>query len=500
MAYPNIVMVMADDMGYWSMGCAGNTEIQTPNLDRLAKAGMHFPDYFCTSPVCSPARASVLCGKMPSQHGVHDWLNKGYLDYQDVAPALQEKHRDPNASWEYKHSRAKLTGDHAIQYLADFRTYIEMLAEHGYICGLSGKWHLGDAKHPQKGFTYWKPLALGGDNYYYPIVLKDGQFDMLRDTYITNYITENALDFLKMQNSEHPFYLSVHYTAPHSPWEEHQHPKEFYDMYKDCPFHSTPNVPHHKWGSSYTQEERRLNLQGYYAAVSAMDSDIGRIMDYLQENGLWEDTIFIFTADNGMSMGHHGIFGKGNGTFPLNLYDTAVKVPMIISYPKGIQGGTVAKGLYSHYDLLPTIAGLVGETPEPDCPGHSFQKIFEGELPTGRESVVVFDEYGPARMIRTPEYKYIHRYPYGENEFYNLQDDPDEEANLADSEDPVIQEKIAAMRSQLEGWFLRYSDPDKDGTKQDVYGLGQIDLVGKQGGGRKAFTRAPKSWLSNTLK
>jgi len=481
---PNIVMVMADDMGFWSMGCAGNKEVVTPNLDRLAEEGMLFPDYFCTSPVCSPARASVLCGKMPSQHGVHDWISKGHINYEEVAPALREKHQDPNASWEYAWSRNQLMGDKAIRYLDGFRTYTEILAEHGYVCGLAGKWHLGDAGHAQKGFSYWEPIAMGGDNYFYPVVLGDGQFDMLRGTYITHYITEKAMGFLETRKKGAPFYLSVHYTAPHSPWERSQHPEEFYSLYEDCPFTETPNVPPHRWGSSYSQEDRRNRLKGYYAAVTAMDSDIGKIVGCLKEKDLWNNTIFIFTADNGMSMGHHGIFGKGNGTFPLNLYDTAVKVPMIMVYPKGIKGGSVAAGLYSHYDLLPTIAGVVGEEPEPDCPGHSFEEIFHGQAPDGRDAVVVYDEYGPARMIRTKEYKYIQRYLYGEDEFYDLKADPEEENNLAASEDAAVQEKIAHMRKQLEQWFARYSDPKNDGSKQTVYGLGQIDRVGE---GRKAF-------------
>ena len=91
---PNIVMAMADDMGYWAMGCAGNRDIRTPNLDQLAREGMYFPDYFCTSPVCSPARASVLCGKMPSQHGVHDWISRGHINYEEVSPALRKMHQD----------------------------------------------------------------------------------------------------------------------------------------------------------------------------------------------------------------------------------------------------------------------------------------------------------------------------------------------------------------------------------------------------------------------
>ncbi len=487
MKNPNILFVMADDMGYWSMGCAGNKEVQTPNLDRLAEEGMYFPEYFCTSPVCSPARASVLCGKMPSGHGVLDWISKGHINYEDVASDLRKAHQDPRAPWEYAWSKQQLEGDKAIRYMEGLRTYTDILAEHGYICGLAGKWHLGDAGCPQHGFSYWEPLAMGGDNYFYPVVLRDGKFDMLRHTYITNYITDKALDFLRNRDTEKPFYLSVHYTAPHSPWERNQHPEEFYDLYQDCPFVETPNVPPHKWGHAYSQEERRKRLQGYYAAVTAMDSDIGKLVGYLKKEGLWDDTIVIFTADNGMSMGHHGIFGKGNGTFPLNMYDTAVRVPMIVTYPRGIRGGCVAKGLYSHYDLMPTIAGLMGEAPEEGCPGRSFQEIFQGEVPDGRDAVVVYDEYGPARMIRTEEYKYIHRYPYGENEFYDLKADPGEESNLALSKDPAVLKTIAALRSRMEQWFVQYSDPDKDGTKQAVCGLGQIDLVGRAGEGREAF-------------
>ncbi len=487
MKNPNILFVMADDMGYWSMGCAGNKEVQTPNLDRLAEEGMYFPEYFCTSPVCSPARASVLCGKMPSGHGVLDWISKGHINYEDVASDLRKAHQDPRAPWEYAWSKQQLEGDEAIRYMEGLRTYTDILAEHGYICGLAGKWHLGDAGCPQHGFSYWEPLAMGGDNYFYPVVLRDGKFDMLRHTYITNYITDKALDFLRNRDTEKPFYLSVHYTAPHSPWERNQHPEEFYDLYQDCPFVETPNVPPHKWGHAYSQEERRKRLQGYYAAVTAMDSDIGKLVGYLKKEGLWDDTIVIFTADNGMSMGHHGIFGKGNGTFPLNMYDTAVRVPMIVTYPRGIRGGCVAKGLYSHYDLMPTIAGLMGEAPEEGCPGRSFQEIFQGEVPDGRDAVVVYDEYGPVRMIRTEEYKYIHRYPYGENEFYDLKADPGEESNLALSKDPAVLKTIAALRSRMEQWFVQYSDPDKDGTKQAVCGLGQIDLVGRAGEGREAF-------------
>ena len=485
MKKPNIIMILADDMGSWAMGCAGNSDVKTPNLDGLAKEGMLFENFFCTSPVCSPARASILSGKMPSQHGVHDWISRGHINYEDVSDELKKMHNDPNASWEYNWSKNQLQGDHAIRYMDEFNTYTELLADNGYTCGLSGKWHLGDAKTPQKGFSYWKTIAMGGDNYYYPTVLKDDKFEMLRDTYITEYITDHALAFLEDQTNENPFYLSVHYTAPHASWEEHQHPKEFYEMYDECEFAQTPNVEHHKWGASYTKEQRKENLQGYYAAISAMDYGIGTIVNHLKENNLWDNTIIMFTSDNGMSMGHHGIFGKGNGTFPLNMYDTAVKVPAIISYPNELTGGSIARGLYSHYDIMLTIAKLLNIKLDHSYPGTSFDEIFSENFSGGENPIVIFDEYGSTRMIRTTEYKYIHRYPYGENEFYCLLTDSDEEHNLID--EPNMSDKILNAKKSMEAWFIQHTDPSKDGTKEAVYGSGQLDLVGENQSQKHAF-------------
>ncbi len=489
----NIVMVMADDMGYWAMHCAGNTDIKTPNLDALAREGMRFTNFFCASPVCSPARASIMTGKIPSQHGVHDWIAHGHVSTSDLSETLRERFTEETAElpWQYHWPKSQLSDCEGIRYIDDYTAYTEILAQNGYTCALSGKWHLGDAFNPQKGFTYWKVNAMGGDNYYYPIVKTGDCFEMLDHVYITDYTTDNALAFLnghiQAGKADKPFYLSVHYTAPHAPWQREQHPAEFYDLYNDCAFNTTPNVEPHSWASKYSPEQRRENLHGYYAAISAMDAGIGRIVECLKAKGIWEDTLFIFTSDNGMSMGHHGIFGKGNGTFPLNMYDTAVKVPMIMTYPSRIKPGTVNAGLYSHYDIMPTIAELFGEElPDRESyPGQSFASLINGEATDdicaadgqmGSDAVVIADEYGPVRMIRTKEYKYIHRYPYGEHEFYDLVNDPDEERNLI-NEGVAYTAVIADMKKQLESWFLRYTDHTKDGTKQAVTGLGQTGLV-----------------------
>lgn len=486
---PNIILIMADDMGAWAMGCSGNTDVHTPNLDRLAAQGLLFENFFCTSPVCSPARASLMTGKMPSQHGVHDWISKGHINIKEVNSDLLEKLKDENSGWQYDWPRGQLMNDSAIQYIKGRLTYTDLLAGHGYTCGLSGKWHLGDAGHAQNGFSWWRTTAMGGENYFYPLMLnQDGYFHMLDGIYITDYITDNAITFLEENASKcQPFYLSVHYTSPHAPWQKNQHPAEYYDLYNDCNFTATPDLPHHPWHYEYSAKQRKENLQGYYSAITAMDHGIGQILEWLEENHMTENTLIVFTADNGMSMGHHGIFGKGNGTFPLNMYDSAVKVPMILSQPGTIQPG-VTKGLYSHYDFLPTIAEMFGENLDASYPGHSFLNLLnDGQENPNDTQIVVMDEYGPVRMIRTMEWKYVHRYPYGPNELYHIAKDPDENVNLADK--PEYVEKAAELRASLTKWFNNYTETDRDGSTLPVAGGGQIGLVGPQSGGHVMFLR-----------
>lgn len=468
----NVVVILTDDQGYWAMGCAGNGEIRTANLDRLAASGIRFENLFCVSPVCSPARASVLTGRIPSQHGVHDWLRGGNMAGQDEGP---------------------------IEYLAGITGYTEILAENGYTCGLSGKWHLGDSIRPQKGFSHWFVHQKGGGPYYNAPLIRNGT-PYEDPAYVTDVITDDALAFIDAQkDAAGPFYLSVHYTAPHSPWDRDQHPEEVVASYDDCPFESCPDVPCHPWqvgtAPRGTGGKRREILAGYFAAVTAMDTNVGRILDKLEQLDMRTSTLVFFTSDNGMNMGHHGIYGKGNGTFPLNMYDTSVKVPGIVSRPGSIAEGKVETGLYSHYDWMPTLLDYLGiENPQADAaaplPGRSFAPLLRGQSMQGRENVVVFDEYGPVRMIRNRRWKYVHRYPYGPHELYDLAADPDEANNLIDEKS--VAATIEKMRAGLDEFFLRHVDPALDGRGQAVYGSGQLDRVGPAGGGREAFAGRPR--------
>ncbi|MEE3662462.1 sulfatase-like hydrolase/transferase [Brenneria sp. g21c3] len=459
-AQPNILMIVSDDQGYWAMHHAGTQDIYTPNLDRLARSGKRFDSLYCVSPVCSPARASLMTGRIPSAHGIHDWIRAG------------------NASIETEfHHRL-------IQYLDRHQTMVEILAQAGYTCGLSGKWHLGDTHIPHRGFSYWQAYATGGGAYQSPTMIQNGEVQRV-DGYLTDIITSNALTFLAQQSGQAPWYLSVHYTAPHAPWEENQHkPEDFDRYYPDCAFSDLPAPPMHADfynPDNFPKDEdaRKRMLSGYFAAVTAMDRGIGEILDALESRGQLDNTLVIFTSDNGMNMGHHGIYGKGNGTYPQNLFETSVKVPGIFMHRSRIAPGLL-KGLYSHYDFMPTIlayAQLEHLIPE-GLPGRDISQVLKADAPEEAGYVVVFDEYGPNRMIRAGRWKYIHRYAGG-CELYDLENDPAEARNLV--AEPDKSTIIADLFDRLQAWFARFGTTAMDGAIQPVMGGGQIDRVGGEG-------------------
>ncbi len=228
--------------------------------------------------------------------------------------------------------------------------------------------------------------------------------------YVTDVITDNALRWLEEQkDGQQPFYLSVHYTAPHAPWSRKNHPPDLYDWYyKGCAFDSVPDgLAPPEWVQYRSipvdnPEKRREVLSGYYAAVTAMDSNIGRLLDWLETNGMREKTLIIFTGDNGMNMGHHGIFGKGNATFPLNMFEESVKVPFVVSHPGRISQEATNSDLASQYDFMPTLLEYVGieDQSNPTLPGRSFCGSLHGDSSRSQDHIVVFDEYGPVRMVR----------------------------------------------------------------------------------------------------
>ena len=470
---PNILFILSDDQGAWAMRCAGNTDIYTPNLDRLAAEGVRFENFYCASPVCSPARASILTGEMPSCHGVQDWLCRGNVN-ADAHPYMKD----------HPHFQSH---DIGIEYLAGHPSYIAELAKNGYRCALSGKWHLGNQEQAKEGFEKWFTISGGGCAYYAPDIYENGTFTYCHE-YVTDVITDRALDYLdELEKGDAPFCLQVHYTAPHSPWTPENHPKKYLDLYKDCAFTATPDEPIHKNQATSaplgdTPERRRENLTGYYAAITAMDANIGRLLDKLEQDGLADNTVVIFTADNGMNMGHHGIWGKGNGTYPPNMYDSSVKVPFLIRAPFIRDGGTVAQKSASHCDLFPTILDIASAdyTLNDRQPGASLLPYLKnGCADTGNDRIIeIHDEYGFVRMLRSDRWKLVRRYRNDDNELYDMIADPYETTNLID--DPSLAGVVSELTAALEDWFDRYSDPVNDGKKSlTLTGSGQRDLCYK---------------------
>lgn len=468
---PNLIFILTDDQGFWALGASGNREIHTPNLDRLAATGVRFTHMLCASPVCSPARATLLTGQMPSQHGVLDWLRGGNYDPHAAAQAGYAQ-VDP--------------AETAIPYLNGRVTYPALLAQAGYTCGLSGKWHLGDSLRPAPGFSFWRVLSGGGSAYFNGEIFQEGQVRPAPG-YLTDAIAANALAFLDWQTARRqPFFLAVHPNAPHSPWDADQHPPELRGLYRDCPFESVPDLPVHpnqiNSAPRGTGARRRELLTGYYAAVSGVDRLVGRILAWLDAHNQRENTLLIFTSDNGMNMGHHGLWGKGNATYPANMYEESVRVPFIVSQPGRVPAGVVDDSLLSHYDIFPTLLDLF-DLPNPsaaDLPGRSFAPLLRGAArpaPNADERpIYVYDEYGPTRMARTRRWKYVHRYPNGPHELYDLQADPGETHNRVD--DPAARPVIHELRASLADWFARYSEPANDGALQPVTGMGQLRRPG----------------------
>ena len=454
-ARSNLLVVVSDDQGPWALGCAGNRELQTPVLDRLAAVGPRLDRFFCASPVCSSARASLLTGRMPSAHGVHDWIRGEAYGIADEG---------------------------GVAYLAGLQTTPEVLAAAGWTCGLAGKWHLGTARSAPPGFAFWYAHRTGDSPYVGAPVWRAGRAEA-EPRYFTDAVTEEALGFLDAQRgAAAPFYLSVNYTAPHSPWVG-QHPQGFLDRYADCDFASCPQEEPHPWFSwepgpvSAAMLDPRPSLQGYFAAITAMDAGIGRLLAHLDSAGLCASTVVVFVSDNGFSCGQHGIWGKGNATWPLNLWENSVRVPAIVRQPGRVAAGVVLDALASACDLHPTLLDLAG-VPVPADPlaaGRSLVPVLEASGDAGRESVFVFDEYGGARMVRTAEEKLVLRAGGMPAEFYDLGEEPDERTNLLD--DPGYRGRARELAGVLRDWFAAHVDPARDAFERAVSGRGQLRPV-----------------------
>ncbi|WP_298869300.1 sulfatase-like hydrolase/transferase [uncultured Gimesia sp.] len=442
---PNVVIIMTDNHGEWTLGCYGNKDIQTPHIDQLAKEGTLFTRAFANNAVCSPTRASFLTGLMPCQHGVHCFL------------------------------RTRIqTGPDSFNTLEEFPSIPQVLHDAGYVCGMSGKWHLGDNLYPQEGFSYWITKPHGGSSGFYDQNVIENEKIRKEPTYLTDLWTQHGVKFIK-QNQEKPFFLFLAYNGPYglAPAMSEPIKNRFKAEYEKKTFPSFPREKAQPWNFNYGDYIGDLGIIRKYAAeVSGIDDGVGQIMQTLKELGLRENTLVIFTADQGLAGGHSGYWGMGDHTRPLTAFDWTMSIPLIFSQPGKIEEGARPEMMVANYDVYPTLLnylGLKDKIPaQPATPGRNFAPVLKGEQIPWSE--VVFYEFENVRAIRTKDWKYIERFKETPNELYHLVPDPGERKNLID--DSKFSQQRQKLKQRMDRFFAKYADP-----KWDIWHGGQSKTV-----------------------
>ena len=444
---PDIVIFLADDHGQWAAGPYGNEDVETPTLDTLAASGILMADATSPAPVCSPARISFMTGRMPSQHGVHDFLSE---------------QPDFDRDW--------LAGEILLP---------ELLQQAGYRTALIGKWH-GSATsfEPVRGFDRWLSYDQGPEDWpnqylhHGTVHLSDQGSAISVEGFQLEYLGQAAREFIASGDPEQPYFLIFAPTDTHEPITGH--PEDLVEKYRSAGLDQVPAGESSPFPTAYpaavAPKDFSETLAQYYAAVSHQDAELAKILDLVEARNGLDNTLVIYTSDHGMMVGHHGLIGKSNATIPQNLYEESIRVPMILSWPGGITEAGASLDLpFDHLDLFQTILDAAGvELSEDtrrqiDSPGRSLlPRLRDPDIEWRRYR---FTEHGNARMISDGRYKLIKRYPpldprFGD-ELYDLQADPRESTNLVESNEH--QDVRAKLSTALDKHFERYEVPKYSG-------------------------------------
>ncbi len=441
---PNIVVFLTDDHGAWAAGCAGNSELHTPSLDQLAATGVRMQSAFTTCPVCSPARASFMTGRLPSQHGIHDWLN--WAEQGQVHPGI-------DGQWNIG----------------------QLLQRAGYHTGLVGKWHCARDHQPRPGFDRWFSYQMNQYPHRGEQHFSDQGRPVTEYGYQAPLLTDRAVDFIRRRPGDRPFFLFVGYVCTHTPLKDQ--PERLAAHYRGATFADIPDEAAdacHGWARMpwpHAPSAHREQLAQYYAAVEYIDAQVGRVLDELDGSGLRQNTLVVYTADHGHMNGHHGLISKGNATVPQNFLEESIRVPSLFSWPEAIPAGRVLPSMIDHCDLFCTLLDAAGAVPdagiaaEIHSPGRSFLPLLRGAAAPWRDAQ--FCEYGNARVIRTAAYKLIRRFPgpnghFGD-EFYDLTADSRETVNRIG--DQACAATVSALSARLEAHFAEYELPECSGRE-----------------------------------
>ena len=432
---PNVILILVDDLRWDALGCMGHPFAKTPNIDRIAREGALFKNFFVSIPLCSPSRSSFLTGQYAHTTGI--------------------THNGDNAT--------------RSQQLV---TFPRLLHDAGYETAYVGKWHMGNNDSPRPGFDRWVSFK-GQGVYHDPVINVDGEASKV-DGYVTDILTSYALNFVK-QKREKPFVLYLAHKAVHGPFTPAERHK---DLFADAKLPLAPN--HHDTlkgkpalarSAAVTnavaggREKRRAAnkpapLDGFSSrhedimlhqlrAMAAVDDGIGQLFQALEETEQLDNTLLIFTSDNGYFWGEHGVGDKRWA------YEESIRDPLLMRYPKFIKPGTVLDPLAMNIDIAPTVLELGGAPIPKSIHGRSLLPLFKDAEAPWRKSFLTeyFLERGFPRVptwqaVRTDRWKYIHYTELeGVDELYDLKADPYELKNLVN--ESSIKSTLKTVQAEL---------------------------------------------------
>jgi arylsulfatase A-like enzyme len=431
---PNIVFVFADQMRAHAMGCMGNKQVITPNLDHLAEEGVLVTNAISSIPICTPYRAELLTGRYGHSTGV---------THNDVR-------------------------------LPDKEVVIsEIMKMHGYATGYIGKWHLSgsrqdpvDAKS-RRGWDFWAVRNCSHQHFDPCYWLNDSREPVYVPGWEPDVQTDLAVEFIE-KNKQAPFCLFLSFGPPHNPYKA---PEKYVEMYSDKELTHRPNVP-----DGFPMER----LRQYYAMTTSLDVCMGRINHALEHAGVSEDTIFVFTSDHGDMLGSQGHQLKSRP------WEESINIPFIIRYPRKIKAGQRCDWIISSVDVMPTLLGLCDIPIPPQVQGFNYSSTFLGESKEQRDAAFLFyfenlkvlnsrilesgrTGGGPGtdwRGIRTREWIYAYHFS-GDWVMYDLKNDPYQLKNLVD--DPKFAAKKNELREQLESMRETLGDSVPLGAREGSY-------------------------------
>ncbi len=476
---PNILFIISDDHAYQAISAYGGRLAEvapTPNIDRIAKEGMLFERCLVTNSICGPSRAAILTGKYSHLNGFVDNTFGSKFDFSQ-------------------------------------QTFGELLQQAGYKTGVLGKLHLGDK--PTKGFDYVDILP-GQGTYYNPIFInEEGQYEL--EGYTTEIITEKAIKWMdSVKSDKQPFMLFLGHKSPHRPWQpgpnelgmyenvEIPEPESLFDDYSgnrevagmnymsisdamkmaqdikitDQPQNGFTEKQQKMWDSIYVPINKKYKkekptgddltrfkyqryMRDYLASVAGVDKGVGHILDYLKEAGLEENTIVIYTSDQGFYLGEHGWFDKRW------MYKESLRTPLLVKWPGKVEPGTVNTDLVSNIDFAETFLDIAQTEIPQDMQGKSLLPILEGNTPQGWRNAHYYHYYEhPSEHdvrrhygITTERYKLIHfYYDLDKWEMYDLKKDPSEMHNIYG--DPTYADVQSKLHDNLDALRSKYQDND----------------------------------------